>query len=92
MLAASALALLVATGERAVLAARAWMLTLFGFAAVWVPSRFATGTRVPPPEAALVLAAIGLSLRAGLTKGDPLDNAYGPPPVKVAGLNKPKQV
>lgn len=66
LLAAAALALLVATGERAVWAARAWMLALFGFAAVWVPSRFATGTRVPPPEAALVLAAIGLSLAVGI--------------------------
>jgi hypothetical protein len=66
LLAAASLALFVATGERAAWAGRAWMLALFGFAAVWLPARFAGGSRVPPPEAALVLAAVGLSLAVGL--------------------------
>jgi GT2 family glycosyltransferase len=69
LLAAASLALVVGTGERAAWAGRAWMLALFGFAAVWLPARFATGTRVAAPEAGLVLAAIGLSLAVGIAVG-----------------------
>ncbi len=69
LLAAASLALVAATGERSAWAGRAWMLALFGFAAVWVPARFASGSRVPAPEAALVLAAVGLSLAVGIAVG-----------------------
>ena len=69
LLAAGSLALVVATGERLAWAGRAWMLALFGFAAVWLPARFASGTLAPPPEAGLVLAAVGLSLAVGIGVG-----------------------
>jgi GT2 family glycosyltransferase len=69
LLAAASLALVVATGERLTWAARAWVLALFGFAAVWIPARFAPGTAVAVPEAGLVLAAVGLSLAVGIAIG-----------------------
>ena len=65
-LAAAALSLAIATGPRLAWAARAWALALVGFAAVWLPARFAPDTSVPAPEAALSLAALGLALAAGL--------------------------
>jgi GT2 family glycosyltransferase len=66
LLAAAALALVVTTDERLAWAARAWMLALVGFAAVWLPARFASGSRVPAPEGVLVIAAVGVSLAVGL--------------------------
>jgi GT2 family glycosyltransferase len=66
LLAAAALALVVTTDERLAWAARAWMLALVGFAAVWLPARFASGSRVPAPEGVLVIAAVGISLAVGL--------------------------
>ena len=66
LLVAASLALVAGTGERLAWAARAWVLAMLGFALVWIPSRFATGTHVPAPEGALVLAAVGISLAIGL--------------------------
>jgi hypothetical protein len=66
LLAAGVLALAIATGRRLAWAGRAWMMALLGFAAVWVPARFAPDTSVPAPEAGLSLAALGLALAIGL--------------------------
>jgi GT2 family glycosyltransferase len=66
LLVAASLALVASTGDRLAWAARAWVLALLGFALVWLPARFAPGTSVPPPEGALVLAALGVSLSIGL--------------------------
>ncbi len=66
LLAASVLALAIATGRRLVWAGRAWMMALVGFGAVWLPARFAPDVSVPAPEAALSLAALGLALAIGL--------------------------
>src|SRR5205823_2465846 len=64
--AAGALALIVGRGRRFTWATRAWIMTLIGWALVWLPARFAPDVSVPAPEAALSLAALGLALAAGL--------------------------
>lgn len=66
LVAAAALALALGTGTRLAWATRAWMMALAGFAAVWVPARFAPDRPVPAPEAGLALAALGLALAIGL--------------------------
>ena len=66
LVAAASLALLLGRGSHFAWAARAWMMALVGWALVWVPARFASGTSVPAPEAALSLAALGVAVAAGL--------------------------
>jgi GT2 family glycosyltransferase len=66
LVAAAALALLFGRGPRFAWATRAWMMMLVGWAMVWIPARFAPGTSVPAPEAALSLAALGVAVAAGL--------------------------
>lgn len=66
LLAAGALALVIGRGPRFTWATRAWMMALIGWALVWLPARFAPDVSVPAPEAALSLAALGISLAAGL--------------------------
>jgi GT2 family glycosyltransferase len=66
LLAAGALSLLLGRGSRFTWATRAWLMALIGWALVWLPARFAPGTSVPAPEAALSLAALGVALAAGL--------------------------
>ena len=66
LLIASAVPLFTATGPRLAWAARGWMLALFGWAAVWVPARFFPDISVPPPEAGLTLAALGLGVALGV--------------------------
>jgi GT2 family glycosyltransferase len=63
---AAAVPLLLATGERLAWAARAWVLALAGWAAVWVPSTFFPHFSVPAPEAGLTVAALGLALALGI--------------------------
>jgi GT2 family glycosyltransferase len=63
---AAAVPLFLATGERLAWAARAWVLALAGWAAVWVPSTFFPNFSVPAPEAGLTVAALGLALALGI--------------------------
>jgi GT2 family glycosyltransferase len=93
LLAAAVLALAIATGRRLAWAGRAWMMALVGFAAVWVPARFAPDVSVPAPEAALSLAALGLALAIGLgaaslLEGDLRRYRFGwrQPVVAIAGV------
>ncbi|MFM7060169.1 MAG: glycosyltransferase [Actinomycetes bacterium] len=58
--------LLVASGPRFVWAVRAWALMVIGYAAAWLPGRFAPGWSVPVREGLLVPAAVGLALAVGL--------------------------
>lgn len=68
-LAVAAHPLLVGSGWRLEWAARAWMLALAGFALAWLPGREPLDLPSPPPEAALVLSALGLSIAVGLGAG-----------------------
>ena len=63
---AAAMPLFVASGDRLAWTTRGWMLALVGWAIVWVPARFFPHTSVPPPEAGLTLAALGLALALGI--------------------------
>jgi GT2 family glycosyltransferase len=63
---AAAFVLAAGGGLRLAWAARAWMLTVVGFALAWLPGRFTSDLRTPAPEAALTLAALGLALAIGL--------------------------
>jgi GT2 family glycosyltransferase len=67
--AAALFALLVARGPRLAWVARAWLLAALGVAAVFVPSQLWPDALVPAPEGALVAAALGLALAAGLGVG-----------------------
>ena len=58
--------LLLASGPRFAWAVRAWSLILVGFAAAWLPARFAPDLPVPVREGLLVPAAVGLALAVGL--------------------------
>jgi len=62
-------ALAVARGPRLAWVARAWFLVAVGVAAAFVPSRVWPDAAVPPPEGALVAAALGLAVAAGLGVG-----------------------
>ncbi|MGH9032789.1 MAG: glycosyltransferase family 2 protein, partial [Acidimicrobiia bacterium] len=93
LLAAAVLALALATGRRLAWAGRAWMMALAGFAAVWLPARFAPDSSVLAPEAGLSLAALGIALAVGLGAAALLDGElrrYGfgwrQPVVAIAGL------
>lgn len=67
--AAAAFALIVASGPRLAWVARAWLLAAGGIAAVFVPSQLWPDAAVPAPEGALVAAALGLAVAAGLGIG-----------------------
>ena len=93
LLAAALLALAIATGRRLAWAGRAWMMALLGFAAVWVPSRFAPDSSVLAPEAGLSLAALGVALAIGLGTAALLEGelsryrfGWRQPVVAVAGV------
>jgi len=58
--------LLIASGPRFVWAVRAWALMVLGYAAAWIPGRFAADWSVPVREGLLVPAAVGLALAVGL--------------------------
>ena len=66
LIGAAAVPLFTATGTRLAWAARGWMLALAGWAAVWVPARFAPARAVLAPEAPLTLAALGLAIALGI--------------------------
>jgi len=77
--AAAFFALVVASGPRLAWAARAWFLAVGGLAAVYVPSQLWPNASVPAPEGALVAAALGLAVAAGLgvgALGDELRRAH----------------
>jgi len=67
--AAALFALFVASGPRLAWVARAWFMVALGVAAVFVPSQLWPNASVPAPEGALVAAALGLALAAGLGIG-----------------------
>jgi len=67
--AAALFGLVVVGGPRLGWAARAWFLAAFGIALVYVPSQIWPDALVPAPEGALVAAALGLALAAGLGIG-----------------------
>jgi GT2 family glycosyltransferase len=66
LVAAASLALVLGRGRHFAWATRAWIMALIGWALVWLPARFAPDTFVPPPEAALSLAALGVAMAAGV--------------------------
>jgi GT2 family glycosyltransferase len=77
--AAAAFALVVASGPRLAWVARAWFLAAGGLAAVYLPSQLWPDASVPAPEGALVAAALGLAVAAGLgvgALGDELRRAH----------------
>jgi hypothetical protein len=67
--AAALFALVVASGPRLAWVARAWFLAAGGLAAVYLPSQLWPNASVPAPEGALVAAALGLAVAAGLGVG-----------------------
>jgi len=67
--AAALFALGVASGPRLAWVARMWFMVAFGVAAVFVPSQVWPDASVPAPEGALVAAALGLAVAAGLGIG-----------------------
>jgi len=67
--AAALFGLVVVSGARLGWAARAWFMAAFGIALVYVPSQLWPDAPVPATEGALVLAALGLALAAGLGIG-----------------------
>ncbi|HVM41340.1 MAG TPA: hypothetical protein VM618_11255, partial [Acidimicrobiia bacterium] len=69
MLAVAAHPLLIGSGFRLRWATRAWFLALAGWLAAWLPGRFDLGAGTPPVEAALVVAALGISMAVGLGSG-----------------------
>jgi GT2 family glycosyltransferase len=77
--AAAFFALVVASGPRLAWVSRAWFLAVGGLAAVYVPSQLWPNASVPAPEGALVAAALGLAIAAGLgvgALGDELRRAH----------------
>lgn len=69
VLAAAALPLVVATGERFAWALRGWMLAVVSFGFAYVPGRLAVDLPQPPVEGVLVPAALGLALAVGIGLG-----------------------
>lgn len=74
IVAAAAVPLAIATGNRLAWATRAWMLAACSFALAWLPSRLSPGAAVPAPEGVLVGAAIGLAFACGLGVAAVLDD------------------
>jgi hypothetical protein len=67
LLIAAAAPLFLATGPRLVWATRGWMLAVVGWAATWLPTRFAPGTPALAPEVTLVVAAFGIAIALGVS-------------------------
>ncbi len=66
IVAAAAVPLALATGERLVWTIRAWTLAMLCFALAWLPGRVAPASLVPAPDGVLAGAALALALAAGI--------------------------
>lgn len=66
LLVAAAAALVTADGRRLAWVTRAWVLAIIGYAVAVVPGALAPDSATVAPEAGLALAALGVSIAAGL--------------------------
>ena len=72
-LVAGALALFVASGDRLVMVAQAWMIAVFAFAIVVVPQAVSANVRFVDPSVALSLGAVAIAVASAVGVGVVID-------------------